>query len=110
MEVARTSFNVSSTPAIPEPIIPKINGNLCLIFTPKIAGSVTPRKADTEDVTAKPLLFCCLYTKNIPNAAAPCAILDKASIGQRNVLFCVPINCTSTARNVWCMPVITSRE
>ncbi len=29
--------------AMADPIIPQINGNPCFRFTPKIAGSVTPR-------------------------------------------------------------------
>ncbi|MNW67585.1 hypothetical protein D3C74_461870 [compost metagenome] len=90
----------SSTPAMAEPSIPKIKGYLKRTFTPKMAGSVTPRKAEMEEVTASPLVFSCLATNIIPSAAAPWAMFDNASIGHRKVPPSEPISWISTARKV----------
>ena len=44
----------------------------------------------------------------IANAAEPWAMLDMTRIGQRNVPPVLAINCKSTGKNVWCIPVTTS--
>lgn len=97
-----------TTPAIAEPITAEIKANLKRKFTPNIAGSVMPSHAETPDVKDNPFNFSSSFERTIiAKAADPCAIFDNATIGHKNVLPTLPISCKSTAKNVWCIPVIT---
>ena len=63
------------------PIIPQINGFINRKFTPKIAGSVMPIKAERDAGRAMERIFLFLVLKATANAAAPCATFAAVAIG-----------------------------
>lgn len=67
-----------------------------------------PKYAEIAEVEAMLLSRALRVIQNTANAALPCARLDMTIIGQMKVPPWLEINCRSTARNMWCMPVITS--
>ena len=56
-------------------VLAQKNGNLYFKLTPKRAGSVIPRRADTPAEDARPLVFSLFVKNKMAKVAAPCATL-----------------------------------
>ena len=83
MLVIVTSVATTKAPAHPPPSNAPRNGVSRRRFTPKMAGSVIPRKADTADGIAMSLIFVARWRirKYAASAAPPWATLDIDQIG-----------------------------
>ena len=89
-----------------EPIRAQKNGNLYFKLTPKRAGSVIPRRADTPAEDARPLVFSLFVKNKMAKVAAPCATLAiDATTKMKSPCpapFCqAESNCVSMAGNDW---------
>lgn len=93
-------FKATMNPPIEAPIIDITNGNLYLIFIPNIAGSVTPKKAETAEVIHNDLNLLSFFVYAIAKAADHCAIFDIILTGHKYVIPTDAINCKSSAINV----------
>ena len=69
-------------PAAP-PIQPAINGLKNLKFTPKRAGSVMPKKAESEEGSPRLFILGSLAFNPTARQAAPCAILQAEARGSQ---------------------------
>ena len=70
----------AAAPTAP-PIIPAMKGLTNLTLTPKMAGSVIPRNAESEAGRAMDLIFLFFVFNATARAAAPCATFAAVAIG-----------------------------
>ena len=69
----------------PPPMHPAMNGLKNLKFTPKIAGSVIPMNALSDEGSASDLIFLSLDLSATARAAAPCATFAALASGSQYV-------------------------
>lgn len=67
----------------PPPMQPAMKGLKKRRFTPKMAGSVMPIKADRAEGSARPLILASRVLKATASAAPPWAILAALAIGSQ---------------------------
>ena len=84
-----------------------MNGLKNLKFTPKIAGSVIPINALSDDGSARDLIFLSLDLIPTANAAAPCATFAALASGSQYVTPYFAICPISIAVYIWWIPVTT---
>ena len=72
--------NIAPTPP---PMQAQINGRKKRMLTPKMAGSVMPMNADSEDGSAIALSFLSRVLSATASAAAPCAMFAAEASGSQ---------------------------
>ena len=79
--VAYTFMMEATAPPQAPPIMPAMKGRPKRIFTPKMAGSVMPMKAEREAGSAIAFVFLLVVLKATAIAAAPCATFAAVAMG-----------------------------
>ena len=103
-ECVRRSSRDTRMPPIPAAPIPMKKGQRSRRLTPKMAGSVIPKSAETPPAPASPFILASRVLRNTARATAPCATLAMEAIGKMKdppVLALSAMSGSSTAGKDW---------